>query len=965
MPLGLGGETIGTAFVRILADGTGLDQSVKNEIDDAIDKAHLESSGEKAGKDVTKGFEKELTRGPGVKNAMKGFRLAVANNAHMEKYFDSPSWKIWVDKVEKEFGDVGFLAAKEMEEKFTSRGSLAGLAEEQLNVISRINRLRAVEAKHVSDEMKAFEKQFDADMRSIERSIDSSIDNIGRDIEKFHTQVLKTRDSNRSALLSIGKDWNSFGVELEKIRKKQEEAGRGTDFIGKAFGKGSRNDFLNIIGSMAQGLANLTLKAFDFGKTLFNVGKEATEAFKVAREGFTGLEGLMKGTQGAAASIGESLAAIGPGALAGIAAAVPIIMAVASAISLTAGAVVALAGTIGTGLVGAIGLAAAALLPLAAGIGAVVAGYVALSDAQKKALGVDLKPLTSAFGDLADIAGKNIFGNLGDQLARMVPVLQQLKGLADGVSQSVSAQIGIWSELVASGGFRTFFDTLARDLPGQIAILGSIMRNLVLTITGLFNGMSPVLTRFLGDIERVVIRFREFTNSAKGQKGVTDFFNDALDAAEALGGALLKTAGFLGNLLRAGAKFGGNKVFEDFGNKMREWSDWLTDPANQDAIEQWVSDGAAFAEALGKIVVAVGHLVAALDTPFFRTVVTGIFESMAGSLELTAKAVKSLTDNSAMLISPLGAVTGLLGNLSGGSNKTATATGRVVGSLDGLKAAMKRTGTSTEEYAKKAAAAREKTAELRSAARTSASGFLNFNQALSKSKDSLSGFLKQLQDQVRDLNNWARNVRRAGELGVSEGLIKKFQEAGPAGASMLAKLVGEGKSKIPAFNATIDSGTKAVKRAQDALVNFGNTKIPPKKVEVDTKDAQKDVDNLHSSITAIPNKTVTVTINEVINEAFNSKRRGIDTMAAGGVFATPRRVLMGEAGPEAIVPLSRPLGQVDPSVRALSAFAQGLPTPGGAGPSRVFNNTFNITNAVANPEAVAGGVINRLIASAY
>ena len=51
--------------------------------------------------------------------------------------------------------------------------------------------------------------------------------------------------------------------------------------------------------------------------------------------------------------------------------------------------------------------------------------------------------------------------------------------------------------------------------------------------------------------------------------------------------------------------------------------------------------------------------------------------------------------------------------------------------------------------------------------------------------------------------------------------------------------------------------------------------------------------------------------------------QGLDGFASGGVLSGPRRILAGEAGPEAIVPLNRPLGSVDPSVRWLSAIAQG------------------------------------------
>jgi hypothetical protein len=46
-------------------------------------------------------------------------------------------------------------------------------------------------------------------------------------------------------------------------------------------------------------------------------------------------------------------------------------------------------------------------------------------------------------------------------------------------------------------------------------------------------------------------------------------------------------------------------------------------------------------------------------------------------------------------------------------------------------------------------------------------------------------------------------------------------------------------------------------------------------------------------------------------------------MASGGILNQPTHVYAGEAGREAFVPLDRPLSQVDPSVRWLSAIAQG------------------------------------------
>lgn len=82
--------------------------------------------------------------------------------------------------------------------------------------------------------------------------------------------------------------------------------------------------------------------------------------------------------------------------------------------------------------------------------------------------------------------------------------------------------------------------------------------------------------------------------------------------------------------------------------------------------------------------------------------------------------------------------------------------------------------------------------------------------------------------------------------------------------------------------------------------------------------------------------------------------------ATGGTFAGPQKRLIGEAGPEAVVPLRRPLSQVDPSVRWLSAIAQGIGSPmasGGIGgtPSRsvVFEAGSIVVQGVLDPRDAA------------
>jgi hypothetical protein len=94
--------------------------------------------------------------------------------------------------------------------------------------------------------------------------------------------------------------------------------------------------------------------------------------------------------------------------------------------------------------------------------------------------------------------------------------------------------------------------------------------------------------------------------------------------------------------------------------------------------------------------------------------------------------------------------------------------------------------------------------------------------------------------------------------------------------------------------------------------------------------------------------------------------------ARGAMAFGPQLRLIAEAGPEAVVPLRRPLSQVDPSVRALSAFAQGLRLPGDTGGGAgggATGGTGRVVNVQAGavqilgdraPEATATNVVNRI-----
>lgn len=85
--------------------------------------------------------------------------------------------------------------------------------------------------------------------------------------------------------------------------------------------------------------------------------------------------------------------------------------------------------------------------------------------------------------------------------------------------------------------------------------------------------------------------------------------------------------------------------------------------------------------------------------------------------------------------------------------------------------------------------------------------------------------------------------------------------------------------------------------------------------------------------------------------------------ASGGLVTGPQVVGVGEAGPEAIVPLNRPLAQVDPSVRWLSAIAQGMPVPQGGGGTTVAPGAIQVVTPYADPALVANQVLDQIVSN--
>jgi hypothetical protein len=142
-----------------------------------------------------------------------------------------------------------------------------------------------------------------------------------------------------------------------------------------------------------------------------------------------------------------------------------------------------------------------------------------------------------------------------------------------------------------------------------------------------------------------------------------------------------------------------------------------------------------------------------------------------------------------------------------------------------------------------------------------------------------------------------------------------------------------------------------------------DAKIAKPKSDLDLSGYYAQKARLISDMNTIPDETVNIIVNRV---------QGRNNTANGGIFSGAQQRTIGEAGPEAVVPLRRNLGQVDPSVRWLSAIAQGLTPPKMAsGGMSTGGKTINVGDGAitvveaADGRATAQEVLNRLLAQGY
>ena len=193
-------------------------------------------------------------------------------------------------------------------------------------------------------------------------------------------------------------------------------------------------------------------------------------------------------------------------------------------------------------------------------------------------------------------------------------------------------------------------------------------------------------------------------------------------------------------------------------------------------------------------------------------------------------------------------------------------------------------------------------------------GALDFNKALEDGDYGFAGFLENLRKQVKGIEDYSSNLEKALAAGLYQDALQYVLDAGNvAGAEIALELIKGGQAAIDETNALVDSAKAAAdKIGLNAATKFYQSGVDSAQKMVDglvgeldkmTPKLMKKMDEIAAKMKRKVN--IDVVITERVNKIISTFSGEIPKMAEGGIVNRPTLALIGEAGPEAVVPLSK------------------------------------------------------------
>lgn len=1016
------GENIGTAYVRIVADGDKMDESVRDALDNEGVFDEFEQSGRKTSAKWREGFEKEMAKAPNQSALRDAIASPLARGDWLStNFFRSRNWSNFRTGIEKEFGEAGKRAVRSLEAGLlTGRIDMDALNARLENMMPLITQERINMNREMLDQAYRMNKEFDRKNRRIQDEADAdfeqhirdrqaavenlrdkygdllvSVNRLSKGERGLHRRDLIARITNlRTEMDRAGgstEEWEFNLRTLERrlisIHPRTDRATRGidrfADSVGRLTGRGSRNDFLNFFGSVNRGFVRM----FSIVPRLVGSMQNLVGIFGEASAGKGGgFGGFLSGIGAVAFSAGKGLAAFAAAAVVLVTMLGPAIALLSSLLAI----ITALVSTIGFALVGALAAAGGLLVTLGGAAGIAALAFANLDDKQKKLLKNNFKPVIDQFKELSDIAAGRLFrnlGGLGDQIAAGMERAEPLVRKTADAIRDVGISFG---DSLQSRGYRQFITALEQFLPDATRRLGDIIGQTLGGFGGIFRGMIPFLEETLEWLDRITGRFSRWANSARGQNQIEDWFRKASDSAKAFGDFLGEVGELLGEVLGAGRSTG-DDLFTSMADNIQRFTDYLRE--NPDALKNWFADAKDIAEDIGDLFVAIGKLIDKLDSPEARRAVE-FFLNLGEFVATVVRYTPGIEDLAS-------GISRLMDAFSGDGGKGGSGPSRALSAMSGISRIARASNPLFSALASTVGRLWQSFHDNKAVQKVE-QAFRRLPGRIRSAISGIPGRFRAIFDQLPDPVK--RNIDRA---------VKFFRDLPSRVRSAIASIPSRFRGVIDGIPGTANS-----------ILNRVNTHFRnlPGRIRSGISGIPGIVQGIFNRLPGPVQNVITRVINffrnlpgqirsalgglpAAIMGAFNGAVDGIAQIpgrivgwfsglgsriagaigsitipmssinlpdiphvpwpfAEGGIVNKATNALIGEAGREAVVPLDRPLSQVDPSVRYLSAVARGQ-TPTVNPGKTVDVGGITVVSPNADPRAVARETINALMASAY
>lgn len=688
-----------SAFIRSIDSGSGEIPLLGSAIDDAVrrvEAAHKKMEGdlarsiaerikqERKGEqivaairsDYAKTWESLLKkRETDESNWMKMLERAYALNQkfNADRVAGERRWNIMVEAAHRlnarfdedreaslqRLGTMQDRAARENAQRDRDRNRMLSLAYRlnekfDANRLANTQRWGALQAQAIR-----LNEKFDADRLRNEREWITMVErahnmNVRFDEERLarlqRMGALQARAARMNAQFDAGKlDGQGYGVSGNASRD------RG-DIIGRMFGAGSRNNFLNLLGKTIGNVVNLTDKAAKFAGGF-------ADRMNDAADGASTLQRIMAGF-GAGGGAGI-LARLGPmmaSALPAIGAVLIALSAMASVVGALVGLLTAMASTITSALVGALAIVGPMLGAVAVAGGLVAVAFTSMTNAQKDYLFSAFQPFKAALTGIGQIifrefvnplyAGQSAIQVWSGNLQRaLLPV-----GAVATLTARAFADAGnIITASLSGPGFQRFFAALGSELPGIVRNLASALGGFLNGTAGMFAAIMPFVSQFARYLRETATRFSEWANSAKGQNSIYDFVQRALGSLKSLWGAVKQIGGFISDVFfNPVSQRAGNSIFNSIADTFAGFRRSFARNIANGNVERWFNDAIKFGGKLWGVINALWGIFMALYN-------SGVLEGVGNALSAMAGIMNGLSAVVTPLIDALGR--GLPGSL--------------------------------------------------------------------------------------------------------------------------------------------------------------------------------------------------------------------------------------------------------------------------------------------------------------